>query len=81
MASQNCSGKNPFVEVSLCIRGVYNRSWKLKAGDILQLQREPDNGKDNFAVAVCKQLMTTYLVVSLACSQHFCKETCGFVHV
>ena len=57
MANLNCSSEKPYVEVSSYIGGVhvYDRSLKLKVGDILQLQRESDDCEDKFAVAVCEQ--------------------------
>ena len=50
-------GDRFFVEVNSYIRGIhaYDRNWKPHVGEILPLQREPDNPKDSFAVAVHKQ--------------------------
>lgn len=57
MANGLCPEENLSVEVNSYIRGIhaYDRNWKPKVGDALQLRRETDNCKDKFAVAVCKR--------------------------
>ena len=70
---------SPYVEVRSYIRGIhtYDKNWKPKVGDILQLRREPDSCKDKFTVVVCKKTGSrgTYLIISLTYSLRFCKET------
>ena len=45
-----------FIEILSCVRGVhtYKDVWEPRAGEVLLLQREPDNGEDKLAVAVLK---------------------------
>ena len=55
MASQPvASSGSDFVEHSSFVRGVhaYKDVWEPKIGEVLQLQREPDNCQDKLAVAV-----------------------------
>lgn len=46
----------PFIELSSFVRGVhaYKDLWKPRIGEVLQLQREPNNSQDKLAVAVLK---------------------------
>ena len=57
MASQPMvSSGGDFVEHSSFVRGVhaYKDLWEPRIGEVLQLQREPDNCQDKLAVAVLK---------------------------
>ena len=59
MASQpvgSSSTGTDFIEISSFVRGVhaYNDVWEPRVGEVLLLQREPDNGHDKLAVAVLK---------------------------
>ena len=59
MASQpvgsSSTGTN-FIEILSFVRGVhaYKDAWEPRVGEVLLLQREPDNGEDKLAVAVLK---------------------------
>ena len=57
MASQpEVSVSGDFVEVSSFVRGIhaYKDLWEPSIGEVLLLQREPENSQDKLAVAVLK---------------------------
>ena len=59
MASQPVSGREDItsLEVHSYVRGyhVYQDIWSPRIGEVLPLEREPDNSEDKFAVAIVRR--------------------------
>jgi hypothetical protein len=58
MASQPASGlsETDMLEISSFVRGIhaYKDRWEPRIGEVLSLQREPDNSEDQLAIAIMK---------------------------
>ena len=72
--------------VSSYIRGyhAYMHAWEPFIGEVLPLQREPDNPEDRFAVAVQKSgevvghiIRTVVRIVGMGRMSHICNTKCS----
>ena len=59
MASQPADVESSYVEIASFVRGYhdYQAVWQLSVGEVLLLQTEPTNIKDNKAVAIVKNTL------------------------
>ena len=69
MASQPVSGREDItsLEVHSYVRGyhVYQDIWSPRIGEVLPLEREPDNSEDKFAVAIVRSRVVGHLPFNL----------------